>query len=254
MKHIPQLLLATLAGAMFHEADTGANTTATDKPAEVKVPEGMRAETFHFRREKVTDEAGAEVGEVKKHPSVMIPLPIPTKDEVLTIMQAPSEGEGNRAAEQKFLLDLISDAYYGQAREQINDFRANNKDATVSANVVDYSKLNILALATMPASERGGAKISDEDIKAFLADYAAIMPAALQKDANKIKAQVGLLDKGLRSVKTDKKVLEVMDNVLTVWATATANLEEHQTVYDMFKNRIQKWIKQEPQNVLEAIF
>jgi hypothetical protein len=254
MKYYPQLLAATLAGAVFRDSNTD---NGTDKPADenkVVVPEGMRAETFHFRREKVTDDAGNEVGEVRKHPSVQIPLPVPTKDEVLAIMQAPSEGEGNRAAEQKFLLDLISDAYYGQAREQINDFRANNKDATVSANVIDYSKLNILALATMPASERGGAKISDEDIKAFLADYAAIMPAALQKDANKIKAQVGLLDKGLRSVKTDKKVLEVMDNVLTVWATATSNMEEHQAVYEMYKNRIAKWIKAEPQNVLEAIF
>ncbi len=231
-------------------ASTGAAPAPT--PAPVVIPEGMKGEVFHFRKEKVKDEEGKEIGEVKKHPSVTIPLPIPTKDEVLAIMTAPSEGEGNRAAEQKFILDLVMDAYYGQAREQINAYRDSNKDATVTADIIDYSKLTILALATMPAGERGN-KISDEDLKAFLEDYAAIMPAALQKSADKIKAQASLLEKGLRTVKSDKKVLEVMNNVLTVWAANTANLEEHQAVYDMFAARLKKWLTAEPANIMDSI-
>lgn len=256
-----KLMIALLAGMAFRDNTVGADGTGgpaaapSPTPAPVTIPEGMKGEVFHFRKEKVKDANGVEVGEVKKHPSVTIPLPIVTKDEIVAIFAAPSEGEGNRAAEQKFIIDQVQDAFYIQAREQINEFRdsAAGKDATVSANVIDYSKLNILALATMPASERGN-KISDDDLKAFLADYAAIMPSALQKDAAKINAQVQLLERGLRSVKTDKKVLSVMDQVLTVWAASTQNGEEHTAVYDMFKNRIAKWLKAEPANVLESIF
>lgn len=230
----------------------GAAAAPASPPVPVTIPEGMRGEVFHFRREKVTDAAGNEVGEVKRHPSVTIPLPIVTKDEVALIFAAPSEGDGNRAAEQKFILEQVQDAFYIQARQQINEFRDTNKDGVVTADLIDYSKLSILALATMPAAERGN-KISDDDLKAFLTDYAAIMPTALNKDAAKIKAQVNLLEKGLRTVKTDKKVLGVMDQVLAVWAQSTQNMEEHQAVYEMFTNRVQKWLKAEPANVMDSI-
>jgi len=227
---------------------TSGNVVLVDPP----VPEGMHAEMFHFRKEKVKDAEGNEVGEAFKHPSVKIPLPIPTKEEVLAIMSAPSEGEGSRASEQRFLLDLISDALYSQARDQINAYRDENPKATVTANIIDYSKLSITALANMPASERGN-KVSDEDMAAFINDYSAIMPAALNKEAKKIAAQTNILEKGLRTVRTDKKVLDVMKDVLAVWAATTANLEEHQKVYDMLTGRITKWMSAEPKNVLDSI-
>ncbi len=207
----------------------------------------MKGEVFHFRKEKVKDNEGNEIGEAKKHPSVTIPLPVPTKDEILTIFNS-----AERASEQKFILDQVYDAFYLQAREQINAFREDNKDATVSANVVDYSKLTITALANMPAGERGS-RVSDEDLKAFIADYTAVMPEASGKDAKKIKAQADLLEKGLRSVRTDKKVLGIMQQLLAVYATATQNMEEHQEAYDMFTGRITKWLTAEPKNVLESI-
>jgi hypothetical protein len=254
-----KLMLAALIGATFRDtqpADGAAAGGATKQEAAPPAPAGMKNEVFHFRKEKVTDESGQEIGEVFKHPSVTIPLPLVTKELVLEIFSAPSEGDGNRATEQKYILDTLYDQIYLQAREQINEAREaqkDNKEFRVTADVLDYNKLNITALANMPASERGN-KISEEDIKAFIADYVAIMPAALQKEASKIKAQAGLLEKGLRTVKTDKKVLEVMGQVLQVWAGTTTALEEHQSVYEMLKGRIDKWSKAEPKNVLEQIF
>lgn len=225
--------------------------TANTKPEEVQVPEGMKAFVFHFRKEKIKDAEGNEL-ETYKHPSAKIPLPVPTREQLAEIFNAPSAGEGNRASEQAFVLSLIQDAFYDQVREQINEFRTNNPRTTIDANIVDYSKLTVNALANMPASERGS-KISDEDMADFIADYVAIMPQALNKDANKIKAQANLLEKGLRTVRTDKKVLDIMKQVLSVWAASTQNLEEHQAVYDMLSGRITKWMSAEPKNVLDAI-
>ena len=247
--------LAISLGAMYREqastdgAASGSGTAApAPTPAPVVIPEGMKGQVFHFRKEKIKDESGAEI-EVYRHPSVTIPLPIPTKDELVAIFS-----DDARASEQKYILDLVSDAFYVQARDQINEYRGDDSLQTkpVSADIIDYGKLTITALANMPASERGN-KIDDEDIKEFLKDYVAIMPAALQKDAAKIKAQAGILEKGLRTVKTDKKVLGVMKEILAVWAANTSNLEEHQPVYDMFENRIKKWLTTEPKNVFESI-
>jgi hypothetical protein len=182
-------------------------------------------------------------------------MPVPTVEMVRDIFNAPSVGDNNRGSEQKFILDLVSDAFYSQARDQINNFRMTTRQSEgklVTADVLDYSKLTITALANMPASERGS-KVSDEDMAAFMQDYVAIMPAASGKDASKIKAQADILERGLRTVKTDKKVLNVMNDLLTMWAANTANLEEHQEVYDMLTGRIKKWLAAEPKNVLESI-
>lgn len=234
-------------------AASGGTAAAANQPQETPVPEGMKAQMFHFRKEKVRDEAGNEIAdEVFKHPSVKIPMPIVTREEMLAIFSAPSTGEGNRASEQSFILSLVDDALYSQARDQINQFREDNPKATVTANVIDYSKLSVNALANMPASERGN-KLDEEDMKAFIVDYVSVMPQASGKDANKIKAQANILDKGLRTVKTDKKVLAVMKDLLTLWAANTPNLDEHQKVYDALNGRIDKWVKAEPKNVLQSI-
>lgn len=229
-------------------APVDGGTPAANAPQDVPVPEGMKAQMFHFRKEKVKDENGVEIAdEVFKHPSVKIPLPIPTREEILAIFN-----DANRTSEQAFILSLIDDAFYAQARDQINEFREANPKATVTANVIDYSKLTVNALANMPASERGN-KLDEEDMKAFITDYVSVMPQASGKDSNKIKAQANILEKGLRTVKTDKKVLAVMKDLLTLWAANTPNLEEHQKVYDALNGRIDKWVKTEPRNVLESI-
>lgn len=240
------------------EQATGDNAATTDKKPEVIIPEGMHAEVFHFRKEDIKDpETGKSIGETFKHPSVTLAIPTPTREQLLEILNAPSEGDGNRASEQKYVIDLVKDALYIQAREQINDAREeaskqNNREFRVTSDVLDYSKLSITALANMPASERGN-KLSDEAVKDFLADYVAIMPAALNKDANKIKAQADIFEKGMRNVRTDKKVLAVLQNCLTVWAANTQNMEENVQVYDAFTNRIVKWLSSEPKNVMDSI-
>jgi hypothetical protein len=250
MENTRHLLAIAAMSAMVYRDNTPGTDGSNAAPA-VVIPEGMRAQVFHFRKEKIKDEEGKEI-EVFKHPSVTIPLPVPTVEMVRDIFNAPSVGDNNRSSEQKFILDLISDGFYAQARDQINSFREDNPKGTVTADVLDYSKLTITALANMPASERGS-KVSEEDVAEFIKDYVAVMPAASGKDAAKIKAQAGILEKGLRSVKTDKKVLSVMNDLLTMWAANTANLEEHQEVFDMLTGRIKKWVAAEPRNVLESI-
>lgn len=232
------------------------STTSSKKPEikVVEIPAGMRAEIFHFRKEKVKDDEGNDIGDAYKHPSIMVPLPVATKEELAAIFNAPSEGEGSRASEQKWIIDLIHDAFYGQAREQINAFREESPKAECSAQVLDYSKISITALANMPASERGN-KISDEDMKDFIENYVSIMPAATGKDVTKIKKQAKLLQAGLRTVKTEKKVLELFDNLLAVWASAAGdNLVEHQQVYDMLTGRIKKWLTATPKNLMADLF
>jgi hypothetical protein len=266
MAHIlrSSALFAALSAGLYQEDTVGASNgtgtqaqnppqaTPAPTPAPVVIPEGMRGQQFHFRREKIKAEGSEEVIEVFKHPTVTIPLPVPTVEELKAIFNAPTQGEGARAVEQKYILDLIFDAYYDQVREQINAARDEAPKTSVSADTVDYSKLTILALASMPASERGS-KVSEEDMAAFLQDYSAIMPEASGKDPAKIKAQAGILEKGLRTVRTDKKVLEIMEKLLTIWAGATQNMEEHQEVYEMLTNRIKKWLATEPKNVLDSI-
>lgn len=235
------------------EGSSGTSTAAAPAPtpAPVVIPEGMKGQMFHFRKEKVKVGEGEEI-EVYKHPSIIVPLPIPTVDQLKEIFNAPTTGDNNRSVEQKYILDLVFDGFYSQVREQINATREEGSKTAFSVDNVDYSKLSILALASMPASERGS-KVTDEDMAEFIKDYVSIMPAASGKDISKIKAQAGILEKGLRTVRTDKQVLDIMSKLLTLWAGTTANMEEHQEVYEMLTGRIKKWLATEPKNVLDSI-
>lgn len=244
-------------------AGGAAATTATTKPVkEIRdytkdMPQGMAPAVFHFRKETIKDpETDQVITESYKHPSLKVPLPVPTKEELLAIFTAPSEGEGNRASEQKYLLDLVSSAFYDQAREQINEFREDkaNVGKEVTADALDYNKISITALANMPASERGN-KPTDEEMKDFISDYVAVMSAGTQYGAAKIKAQVGVLEKQLAQVKTAKPVLEAFNLLLNQWAELTTKeaVSENQKVYDFLMARIKKWLAKEPTNLLADI-
>lgn len=242
---IPQTSIHSPAfSRVLREGEPGSDGS---KPAEVKIPDGMIGKVFHFRKEKVKDEQGNELAETFKHPSITIPLPVPTKEEMLAIFS-----DAARTNEQKFIIDLTLEAFYSQVREQINELRGDGgPDKKVSANDIDYAKLSIAALANMPASERGS-KISDEDVKAFLSDYVPVMITA-GFDAKKVTNQANLIEKGLRPVKTDKKVLAAFDILLNKWLASSQNGAEHQEVFEMLTGRIKKWQNKEPANVLDSI-
>lgn len=213
----------------------------------------MVKQNFHFKTEKIRNEKNEVIGEGKKHPSVELDLPVPTLDALAEFISDPAK----YAKEVELLLSTLTDQVYRIARQQINDFRdkQENKDATVTASVLDYDKLSWSAIANMPKAERASSVPGDEDIKAFLTMYADIMPAAMSKNKEQIENHVLCFQTGFKKQRSQKEILEFFKQAIAIFA-ATAGEEavgEHLEVIEYFSNRLDKMLQAEEKITLDSL-
>jgi hypothetical protein len=235
-------------------ATTTAVTEAATKQAilgaDQPVTAGMVKQVFHFKKEAIKDAAGNKIGDGKKLPSVALLLPLITAETVLTVFTDTSKGK-----EQQFLLDQLQNSVYLGARDQINSFREKNPGADVPLSVLDLSKLTIEALAA--AAEESGAsnKLSDEDWEAFYEDWTATMLATEWTQENreaKVAAQINLFKKTLRRSR-DKKLLNGVKQLLSIYAANSKGLADNLACYENINAYVEKWVNYEPQDLLASI-
>lgn len=222
-------------------------TPAVDPNATVVMVE----QPFHFKTEKLRNEKGEEIGTGKKHPTVKIALPVPTQ---LKLMQWLSEPE-TYAKELKLISDTMLDQVYRVARTQINDWREANKDGTVTTASLNYDKLDWTAIANMPKGERASSIPSDEDIKAFLESYLAIMPAALNKSKDKIENHLLLFSTGFKKQRSQREILEAVVGFISVYMSAAGEetVAEHEEVLDYFSAKLERMLKVEEKITLDSL-
>lgn len=263
------LIMGALAAAAMNETVGDTSGTATAAPAAEGTQAGapaaeaapaptspfvnMEKTAFHFKTEKIRDNDGKVVGNGKKIPSATLFLPVPTNDRLIEIL-----GGGEEFAKERALIhDAIFDVIYGQARNQINEFREKdeNKDKEITTAVLNYEKLDWTAIANMPVRERASSVPSDEDIQAFLDTYAQVMPKALDKDEKKIAVHVDLFKAGFKKQRSQKELLEVFVNALDVFAATVGEetLAEHMAVWDYFRNKLDRFLKTEEKITLDDI-
>lgn len=217
----------------------------------------MQSQKFHFKKEKLRDETGKEIGEGKKLPTAELFLPIPKADYLAEILTDTSD---KFAKERALLMDAVSDVVYGVARGQINAYRENpaNKDTPITMSVLNLEKLDWTAIANMPKGERGSSVPSDEDIKAFLESYLEVMPAATQKPKEKIENHCALFTAKFKKQRGQKELLEVMLSALSIYVTTVAEsqpevLDDNAPVVEYFQNMLERYLASEEKITMNDI-
>jgi hypothetical protein len=210
----------------------------------------MVKQTFHFKTEKLRNEKNEVIGEGKKHPSVELDLPQPSLEQIAVWIADPA----TYAKEVELLQSTMLDQVYRIARVQINDFRENNKDATVTAAVLNYDKLDWTAIANMPKAERGSSVPSEADIKAFLDTYLRVMPAALNKPQQNIENHIVCFTTVFKKQRGQKDILEMFVNALQVFVVTLGDaVEEHIEVVEYFGSRLDRLLKTEEKITMDNL-
>ncbi len=194
---------------------------------------------FNFKSRRITDENGNEIGRTKKQPSLTVDLPVPSTDEVITMLQAGG-------AEAVLLLTQIGDTIYQAARGQFDEIIeqfGDDDSKEVTADMLNYDQLSISYLANLPPSSRGVQAISDEEWQAFFEDYLAVMVAATGKTEDRIKNHINLF-KRPQKAKANKEVLKVLVDQLDIYLASSGNLEDTGTCAVRIRDRFNKWISE----------
>jgi len=194
---------------------------------------------FTFKSRRITDENGNEIGRTKKQPSLTVDLPVPSTDEVISMLQAGG-------AEAVLLMTQIGDTIYQAARGQFDEIIeqfGDDDSKEVTADMLNYDQLSISYLANLPPSSRGVQAISDEEWQAFFEDYLAVMVAATGKTEDRIKNHINLF-KRPQKAKANKEVLKVLVDQLDIYLASSGNLEDTGTCAVRIRDRFNKWISE----------
>ena len=194
---------------------------------------------FNFKSRRITDENGNEIGRTKKQPSLTVDLPVPSIDEVISMLQAGG-------AEAVLLMTQIGDTIYQAARGQFDEVIeqfGDDDSKEVTADMLNYDQLSISYLANLPPSSRGVQAISDEEWQAFFEDYLAVMVAATGKTEDRIKNHINLFKKPQKA-KANKEVLKVLVDQLDIYLASSGNLEDTGTCAVRIRDRFNKWLSE----------
>lgn len=192
---------------------------------------------FNFKTRAIKDEEGKEIGRTKKQPSIETALPVPTHDTIAAFLAQPD------SAESRLIMDAVKDVIYGAARNQFDeiiDGFDGDESRVVSATMLDYTKLDLTYLANLPPSTRGSTVPSEEEFKAWFADYLAVMPKATGKEVDRIKKHIELFSKPTR-IKTNKPVMETLIGQIDIYLTQSQALEDTGTTAAYMHTKLSRW-------------
>lgn len=242
------LAAAVAAAGLFRNAEVGTDGTgeAVAQTAAVPGTAGVIEQKFNFKSRAIKDDNGKEIGRTKKHPSVVLSLPVPTDDELIGHLAVPESAVARLIREAVY--GIVVDATRQQFDEQIEAF-GEADDKELSVNDLDFSKLTLEYIASLPPSQRGGTALTEDDFNAFFADYLVCMVAATGKDEKKINAAIDLYKKPTK-VRNNKQVLAVLVEQLDVYMSASANLADTGEVATRLRAKFDKWIK-EPEKAID---
>ena len=222
---------------------TDENTQAPAPAASNALPVAMVETKFNFKQRTIRDENGKEIGKAKKQPSLITNLPQPTKEAIVAVLESEDPGY---AKLQSLFMDTIYGIVRDQAKAQLDDVidSFGMEDRTVTADNLDYDKLDLVYISNLEPAQRGARAISDDEWNAFYEDYTNVMVAATGKPLEKIKNHIELFRKPTR-IRNAKDMLQVLVQQLDIYLTKSGQLEDTGEAAARIRAKFAKWSEEE---------
>ena len=191
---------------------------------------------FNFRKTK--DE---ETGEEVKRPTVTLPIPRPSVEGLVAILEA-----GGKSLD--LLMEAASDVVLARAREILNE----RPDITKSEQF-PYAQLSWEAIADLEKAERRGGGIPKEVWEDFIADYVSIMPSLTGKELQRVKNAAAHLKNKFTMIKTSKKMLAAMVDQLAIYLNGSPNAEQYLDCVNFLTTKADKLMNVTEEEMLSAL-
>jgi hypothetical protein len=198
---------------------------------------------FFFRKVKneVKDPETGKTNVVEtKRPTVTIPLPVPSVEGIVSILQA-----GGKQLD--LLLEAVASVVIEQAREIVNE------KEDINATNFPYEKMSWEYIANLPKAERRGGGISKELWDDFEKDYSEIMPAITGKKQEAVDTAAKIFKTKFAGATTNKPVLKLLEGQLALYAQHTTQGETLLPCIEFLQNKLEKLLNTDETNLLLAL-
>jgi hypothetical protein len=235
------------------------NDTTTDTAVTAEAPQVGTKFKFFFKTPILKDDEGNEIGKGVRPPTVVAVIPTPTKDDITAYLQHHNETVDGKKTVSARVADAIMEAVEGLifdgAKNFIADWQEKNPGKNFTATDFDLDKLTLEYLATLPRGTRGAWAPSDEELKSFNEDYAAVMIGQINYEPKKVKTHCDIFAKGLLRVKADKAALAKIKDLLTVYASTKdeESLAEYSAVYGWLMAKADKYLAADERDYSQAL-
>lgn len=211
---------------------------------------------FNFKQRSLRDESGKEIEKLPKQPSVSAPIPVPTAEAIVAILSQPDTitvaEEGKEPKEvpnqlKAMVMDSIYQIVFAQAKSHLDsaiDSFGSDKSKTVNASFIDYDKLSLEYIVSIPPARRGAIPVTDEEWTELFTDYINVMLQITTKPKTALEKHVEIF-KNLRKYRTRKDVLGLLSEQLAAYASATENLDSVATAYERLADNVDKFLKED---------
>lgn len=268
------LRMAVIAGVFQQASEAVAQPTAGAAPAQPTATEGTAAVSGTAVAQPAVAPAapvkapppaapfpGVEMKEVKYHfkkdelgnkrPTVGLYVPTPTWDGLNAALSDETKDEKGVTVGTKvknLILEMLGNLAADHVRLQVND----EKSPVNKQEELDTSKLSLAFIASIPPSERRGGGISKETWADFFKDYLAVMPEKTGKKPEQVENAAKLFVARLQPVKTQKKILAFLQDMLNLWYTSTTDdsREEFAEVKEFLDGKIAEFLKRDEAELL----
>lgn len=202
----------------------------------------VKETNFFFRKVKneVKNPDGTTSVVETKRPTVTIPVPVPSVEGIVEILQAGGKQ-----------LDLLLEAVYGVVVEQAREYV--NENESVTAENFPYTNLAWEKIANLPKAERRGGGISKETWDDFEKDYVEIMPALTGKKKEAVEMAAKVFKTKFAGATTNKPVLKLLEGQLALYAANTAQGETVLPCIEFLQGKLEKLLNTDETNLLLAL-
>jgi len=219
---------------------------------------------FNFKPRSIKNEKGEEIEKLPKQPSLEVNIPVPTAEKLIEILQGPTEFTDVQPDEsivtrpnlvRQLVLDAVNEVVFGQAKQQLDqaiESFGTDKSKTITVDHIDYDKLTLEFIASIPPARRGATAISDEEWTEFFKDYVNTMVAATGKTVEKLEKHIDIFKKPTK-YRARKDLLAVLLEQLAVYATSTQSLEDFQVQYNRLNDVLTKYLTEEDRIDVDAL-
>lgn len=170
---------------------------------------------------------------------VELAIPYPSVEGIVAILEAGGKE-----------LELLMESMQGVVNASARDILYDDTKGALNATNFPIDKLSWKYIANIPKVQRRGGGIPKETWDKFAVDYCEVMPGATNKSIEQVANAAKILVGKLQAVRTNEPVLNLLVEMLAVYAEKSPNIEDFAECVNFLTDKAEQFLNVSDEELL----